>query len=66
MRIVVISTTRKRKAMPSQVCIYVRNGIELPAMGEKVYLELNGESVKTTRVKSVNPDARTYTIPVDV
>ena len=54
----------KRKAMPTSLCIFVRRGIQMPAVGERVFLEINGDLSKVVRVKSVNPDERTYTIPV--
>ena len=61
-RIVVIQN--KREAMPTSICVFVRNGIQLPTVGERVFLEINGDLSKVVRVKSVNPDERTYTIPV--
>lgn len=54
----------KREALPTSLCVYVRNGKKMPKIGEMVFLEINGEIANIVRVKSVNQNERTYTIPV--
>lgn len=64
LRFVVFTTHKKGKSLLPMVSIYVRNGVRLPHVGEKVCLEIDGEVVRYEKVKSVNPEKRTYTISV--
>lgn len=46
--------------------VYVRSGFDLPGVNELVGLVYGFGIVKWTRVQSVDPDSRTYTIWVEI